>query len=628
MNFFERQEAARKLSRRLVALFVMAVLGIVLAVNVALGLFFGGFEPVAMLVASLVTLGIIGVASLFRVSGLRNGGGAVARELGGTLVAEDTTDPHYRRLRNVVEEIAIASSVPVPEIYVLEKESGINAFAAGWSTSDAAVAVTRGALEKLNRDELQGVVAHEFSHILNGDMRLNIRLMGGLFGILVLALIGRQVMHGARFTPRSRNNNAGAIMVVALVVMVIGYIGLFFGRLIKAGVSRQREYLADASAVQFTRQTRGIAGALKKIGGIPEGSKLQQAEGEEVSHMLFGDGVGFSSMFATHPPLLKRIQALEPAFRADEFAELSRRWSSSPPSGLQEDVALGLVGGGVSMPAADGAADVVPTGVVANVATPEAPDYVLAGAMIQAIPDAFRNAARRAEEAQSLVWGLLFSLEGEVRERQHFELAARHGKDAADRALHWAQRLVELHPMSRLPLAELAFPVLRRRPRVELQAFSDSVHAMVHADGRISAFEYCLGQLIETQVHEALDPARHWRAGRRKLSQARGELATLLALLAQLGHEDTAGARRAFHAGLSRSLPSQHIEYAPPAQGITALDEAWPVLDELEPTSKALLVEGMVEAISHDGRVGVAQAELLRTACAVLHCPVPPLVHT
>ena len=627
MNFFERQEAARKLSRRLVALFVLAVLGIVLAVNLALGFYFGGFAPGPMLLASLVTLGVIGVASLFRVSGLRNGGGAVARELGGTLVAEDTTDPHYRRLRNVVEEIAIASSVPVPEIYVLEQEAGINAFAAGWSTSDAAVAVTRGALEKLNRDELQGVVAHEFSHILNGDMRLNIRLMGALFGILVLALIGRQVMHGSRFTPRSRNNNAGAVMVVALAVMVIGYIGLFFGRLIKAGVSRQREYLADASAVQYTRQTRGIAGALKKIGGIPEGSKLTQAEGEEVSHMLFGDGVGFSSMFATHPPLLERIQALEPAFRADEFKELSRQWASAPPSGLQEDVALGLVGGGASMPAAGAASDVVPTGVVAHVAAPDAPDYVFAGTMIEAIPDPFRQAARHAEEATALVWGLLFSNDGEVRERQHFELAARHGQPAADRALHWADRQDELHPLSRLPLAELAFPVLRRRPRGELQAFSDSVHALVHADGRISAFEYCLGQLLETQVHEALDPGRHWRRGHRKLSQSREALATVLALLAQLGHEDEAGARRAFHAGLGRSLPNQHIEYAVPAQGITALDDVWPVLDELEPTSKALLVEGMVEAISHDGRIGVAQAELLRTVCAVLHCPVPPLVH-
>lgn len=627
MNFFERQEAARKLSRRLVALFVLAVLGIVAAVNVALGVFFGGFAPGPMLLASVVTLAVIGLASLFRVAGLRGGGGNVARELGGTFVAEDTTDPQYRRLRNVVEEIAIASSVPVPEIYVLENEPGINAFAAGWAPADAAVAVTRGALEKLNRDELQGVIAHEFSHILNGDMRLNIRLMGGLFGILVLALIGRKVLQGSHLAGRgARNNGAAAVMVAALAVMLVGYIGLFFGRLIKAGVSRQREYLADASAVQFTRQSRGIAGALKKIGGIPEGSKLGRSEGEEISHMLFGDGVGLSSMFATHPPLLKRIQALDPEFNAAGLATLKRQWATTPPSGLEEDRVMGLAPAAAPLPGATARIDLAPVAVMAHVATPDSEDYLRAGSIVGAIPEPMRAAARTSESAVALVYGLLFSADEKVREHQHLELAARRGQDKADQARDWAARLVELHPMLRLPLAELAFPVIRRRPEADLQAFSDAVHALVHADGRVSAFEYCLGQLLETQVHEAIDPSRSRRGGRRKLVEAREEVAMLLSLLAQLGHDEESDARRAFQSGMNRCLPHQHIAYAPPGDGMLALDEAWPVLDELQPPSKALLVEAMAEAISHDGRVHVAQSELLRTACAVLHCPLPPIL--
>ncbi|WP_227978195.1 M48 family metallopeptidase [Arenimonas daejeonensis] len=288
-----------------------------------------------MVLASLVSLGIIGVASLYRISSLRAGGAAVARQMGGTPVPEDTHDFHYRRLRNVVEEIAIASGVPVPQIFVLEEEAGINAFAAGYATSDAAVAVTRGALDRLNRDELQGVIAHEFSHVLNGDMRLNIRLMGMLFGILALAIIGRKVLqHG-----RGNSKDAAPVMLAALGLLVIGYVGMFFGRLIKAGVSRQREFLADSSAVQFTRQTAGLAGALKKIGGLQEGSKLASRDTEEVAHMLFGDGVGYSSLFATHPPLLARIQALEPAFKPQAFEDLAARWQMHPPSGLDEDAA-------------------------------------------------------------------------------------------------------------------------------------------------------------------------------------------------------------------------------------------------------------------------------------------------
>src|SRR6056297_1981581 len=317
MNFFEHQDRARKQTRVLVVAFMLAVLAIVMAMNLVMLGVFGRFQSAeqgwfspgfwlangqVVLWTSLATVLVVVLASAYRSAQLRGGGGQVARELGGVEVTGDSNDPLRRRLLNVVEEMAIASGVPVPQVFVLEHEPGINAFAAGWSPADAAVAVTRGTLETLNREELQGVIAHEFSHVFNGDMRLNIRLIGVLFGILALAVVGRRMLTSMHLTRGGRNKNAGGIVLVALAVVVIGYVGLFFGRWIQAAVSRQREYLADASAVQFTRSPEGIAGALKKIGAATAGSRLV-VNTQEVGHMLFASSLS-SRLMATHPPLV------------------------------------------------------------------------------------------------------------------------------------------------------------------------------------------------------------------------------------------------------------------------------------------------------------------------------------
>src|SRR5690606_25775673 len=268
---------------------------------------------------------------------------------------------------------------------VLENAAAINAFAAGYSTSDAAIAVTRGALDRLNRDELQGVIAHEFSHVLNGDMRLNIRLMGVLFGILMISLIGRKVL----YLGGGRSRNAAAVMVAALVALAVGSIGMFFARMIKASVSRSRERLADASAVQFTRQTAGLAGALKKIAGLPDGARLtDKANAEEASHMLFGDGVGFSGLFATHPPLLERILALEPGFKGEELERLRSEWSVAASSGLEEELLMGLDAQRGGLQARDARRDVTPPMVAAQIGSPEAVDYRRAEAFVQGMPEA------------------------------------------------------------------------------------------------------------------------------------------------------------------------------------------------------------------------------------------------
>ncbi len=663
MNFFERQRQVRRLSTRLVLLFVLAVIGIVVVVNVAAIFAFNATaaDPgqlagfVAMV--TVATVAAIGLAALVRTLALRGGGGKVARELGGVPVPPDTTDPELRRLRNVVEEMALASGVPVPEVYILPEETAINAFAAGWGPSDAAVAVTRGALQRLNRDELQGVIAHEFAHVVNGDMRLNIRLMGLLFGILFLTVIGRGLSRSGLISGgnRQRGNSGGGVnplLLVGLALLVAGYVGVLAGRLIQASVSRQREYLADASAVQYTRQTRGIAGALKKIGGLSDGSELKSPKRDEVGHMLFGEAAR-TSWFATHPPLADRIRALEPSFDPAELQRLSQQWAAAPPSGRQEDVALGLApatpaqptpgqtptdqtavaqaAGGVRpkaspLPVPGTRVRLAPTEVLGRVAAPTENAYQHAAALLDQIPAPLLDRARNRDTAVPLLLGLLLSAEPQVRQHQYDALARQHGREPADAALGQAQALTGLHPMLVLPLAELTFPALRDRPAAELESIVAAVFTLIHADGAINVSEYCLSRLMLAEIQESLRPDSRWRTDRRTLTDARSAAGFLLATLAQVGHTEPADAQRAFQAGVDLLLPGTTWAYAPPENGVLALETAWPVLDGLRPADKERLVAAVVAVISHDQMMTVAEIELLRTICGLLHCPLPPMV--
>lgn len=640
MNFFERQAQTRRQSRRLVLLFAAAVAGIVLTVTGAVFLLLlwsysprelaaaGGGWGVAlqswpvMLGVAFLTGTVIGCCSLYRIASLSGGGRSVARAMGGREVGEDTRDPELRRLRNVVEEMAIASSVPVPAIFVLEDEPAINAFAAGYSTSDAAVAVSRGALLHLNRDELQGVVAHEFSHVLNGDMRLNIRLMGALFGILALGVIGARILE---FTRGGRSSRDGApVIVIALVLMVVGYIGVFFGRLIKAAVSRQREYLADASAVQFTRQTQGIAGALKKIAGLPVGSRLKSAETEEVAHMLFGEGMGFSGLFATHPPLHERIRAVDPGFSGAELERLRAQWLARPPHGLEEDVALGFATPDAALPAVEQPIALQAERVVEHVANPDERDYLSAGALRAAIPPAIESALQVPERAQAVLLGLLLDLRPALRGQQLHAVRELLGEEAAEELQVESALLIGLHPALRLPIVLLALPTVRHLGRAGQQKLAEAVDAMVHADGELDLFEFALGLLLGRQVEDSLNPARRARLPLVKLGSVAEHAAELLAVLAAHGHADEVEARRAYLSALHTCLPQLARPYRAPADWRHSLEQALPKLDAVDPAGKRLLVEAMAVAIAHDGQVSLVEAELLRTVCAYLGCPLPP----
>ncbi len=659
MNFFAQQELARSHTRRMLVLFVLAVVCIVGAIDLVLAIAFGvgrehgvtgiggySFESTSnlrlLLWPTVIVLGVIGLSSLYKVSSLRGGGGVVARQLGATLVPADTTDFALRRLRNVVEEIAIASGVPVPEIYVLENEPAINAFASGYTPADAAVTVTRGCMDKLTRDELQGVVAHEFSHVLNGDMRLNIRLMGVLFGILVVGILGRKVLEG---TGSSRDS--GGVAVFGLAICAVGFIGVFFGRLIKAGISRQREFLADASAVQFTRQTLGISGALKKIGGLAEGSKLASSGTEEVAHMLFGDGVGYSALFATHPPLQERILVLDPHFKPAELATIAAAWSEPVQAGDGEGAEVSISGFAPAGSVSASAPPAAKTGITADrlaslplatatlrlattpaaqEAAPTHADIVNAGTISAGIPESLRAAAYMSERAPQLVFAMTLDADAALRAKQlgivekNYDASVRAGVEEL------AGGLLQLHPLQRLPLAQLAFPVLRRRPRPQLQGFLRALNQLLQADGKVAIEEYCLAKLIGVQVVDALDPSRARPTGGMKLPAVAAEIADIVAIVAEYGSDDPADAQRAYLLGMHEVLPDAIPAYAPPQEWSGALDRALPKLDLLTPAGKELLVRGLTQAISADNVVTVIESELLRTICAAVHCPLPPVL--
>ena len=645
MNFFAQQERARANTQRMLVLFVLAVICIVGAIDIVLFIAFGGMgdkhhaaklsataAPQVMFWTSVFVLILIASCSFYKISSLRSGGGAVAKQLGALQVEPSSPDFAHKRLRNVVEEMAIASGVPVPEIYILEDEEAINAFAAGYTPSDAAVTVTRGAMNKLTRDELQGVIAHEFSHVLNGDMRLNIRLMGVLFGILVIGIVGRKIVEN---TGRSRDSNG--FVALGIAILIIGYIGVFFGRLIKAGISRQREFLADASAVQFTRQSLGIGGALKKIGALAEGSKLASSEKEEVAHMLFGDGVGYSAMFATHPPLEQRIKAIDPQYDPQELARIAAAWSQPVSVGDDDSADASIAGfapavrgaavaraAAASLPQAGTQMKIDATQITQRGTLPTQDDIANAGAIRTSIPERLRIASHMPTGAMQIIFALTLDADADRKAKQlrivekYFDAAMRTGTEDLGGAV------ADLHPLQRLPLAQLAFPSLRRLPRPQLQTFLIVLNQLPQAEGIAAIEDYCLSKLIGVQVVDALNPSQAQPNGSLKLPACAAELVDVFTVVAEYGSDNPADAERAYLLGMHEVLPDAIPAYQERPEWQLALDRALPKLDTLVPAGKELLVRGLTQAIAADGVVTVVEAELLRTICAALHCPLPP----
>ena len=637
MNFFDAQDRARRATRWLIVVYSLTTILIVAGVTAVVGgalYFLGspGLPPdrsVLLVTAVLATLLIVG-STLYRTAALSAGGSRVAVDMGGTPVPPDVQDPLRRRLRNVVEEISIASGVPVPDIYVLEAESGINAFAAGYSPGDAAIAVTRGALDVLDRDELQGVIAHEFSHILNGDMRINIRMMGVLFGVMVLSLIGRIVLRGGYHSGavyRRRNRNAPVIMAVGVGLVILGWIGVLSARMIKAAVSRQRETLADASAVQFTRQTRGLANALKKIGGYSEKSYLRAADPEEVSHMLFARGSRLASLFATHPPLIQRIQALDPAFRAEDFPRVVPQPQGAPP--MSQAMGLAEAAANTDTPGLETGGGPEGRTVADSVGNPGSRQIAFARKLRESIPDALYGAAHGEATAFLLTLALVLDRSGRHLDRQLHLIAEQFGSERTSIVKRYHEELLEAGPEFNLPLLEISFPALKQRPVAQLQFLIDIVRRLVETDGEVDLFEYCFYRVLVASLDPAGVPLRRESGGKLSKRAAREAALKLLRIVAGFGHDSPARREMAFRAG-TKALGTWAADAVAgngsAVMSVAELDESLDLLRGIGMTAKERLINALSAVVEHDRRLTVVESELMRAVCASLDCPLPPLL--
>ncbi len=643
MDFFRRQEEARRRTRWLVALYVVALLAVVGAVDLVLltlvanlgngmaapvlpGPAWLAAHPQAVVWTTLLVGGLIGVAGLYRHAQLGGGGGHVAIALGGERVLPQAGDPLHRRLLNVVEEMAIAAGLPVPEVYVLEQEAGINAFAAGFTPADAAIGVTRGALEELDRDALQGVIAHEFSHIQNGDMRLNTRLIGPLFGLTVLALVARQILwHLPRLARRGRTGGVAVLATLAAgLVFALGSVGLLFGRLIQAAVSRHREYLADAAAVQYTRNPAGLRNALVRIGAGLQGSRINQPEAAEVAHLLFAPLR--RTAFATHPPLVARIRALDPAFDPAEFGQL-RAALDAGRRGVSAQAAAhagqgpvpgharleGLVALGTALQAG---------GLPTRIGNPLYVHVEAAAALRSSLPAALVEASAERHGAEALLLALCLDEDEDNRRLQLAFIARQLGPAVADRVTALLGDTDALDPAWRLPLLFRLVPVLRRLVRDERRRLMGCLHALLQREGaRLSLHAYVLRKLAYGQLLDSA-AAGPVGLGRLSLHAVRDELVVLFAVLSAAGH-DEASADAAYRAGLGGLLGGEPPPRRMPDHWPARLDQALTRLDRLAPAARAQLVEALGRTVAHDGHLRIGEAELLRAVCAVLHCPMP-----
>jgi Zn-dependent protease with chaperone function len=653
MDFFAQQDRTRRKTKLLVFYFILAVAAIILACYFAGLIVLNAaqshhhhydeqsqlvlWDPKLFLGVTVGVLAVILIGSGYKTMALASGGSAVSEMMGGRLVNPNTNDPDERKLLNVVEEMAIASGVPVPQVYVMDEEGGINAFAAGHKPGDATITVTRGCMKLLSRDELQGVIGHEFSHILNGDMRLNLRLMGIIFGILCLAIVGRVLLQTARSGGRGRGQNP--LPLLGLLLLVIGYIGVFFGRLIQAAVSRQREFLADASSVQFTRNPGGITGALKKIGGLGEtGSHVSHVHTEELSHMFFSNGVSepFIGLLETHPPLAERIRVFDPNFdgkfprvRYDERDQPSEEISKPkrPPMPNLFGTMLGgaiLASCGAEKPPVIRSHSVLP-----SLGNPTPLHLKYAGQLRDSLPDSVKAAAREPLDAVALIYAMLLSPDETPRTTQLAGLAQR-----VEPAVH--QKTAALYPdvsgaaaHAHLPMVNLALGALRQLTAEQFQQFSQTLEWLIESDGKIELFEFVLQKIVLRHLALQFSGARPPVAQYYTLKPLLPDCAVVLSALANIGSSDATEIEKAFETGAPYLRAPDNIELGllPREQcGVDQIDAALNRLALAVPTIKKNLIEACVYTVGADDVIVESEAELLRAVADTLDCPIPPFV--
>ncbi len=626
MNFFEHQEQSRKKTVQLVFLMIIAVFAIIGCVYAAVMAVFytqdiktgGGpvawFDPSVFSAVALAVLTLIIGGSIVKLIALRRGGDYVAESMGGRPVHPETQDPKEKQLMNVIDEMALASGIAVPTAYVLDQEQGMNAFAAGDNPTNAVVAVTRGCLNQLSRDELQGVVAHEFSHILNGDMRLDLRLIGMISGIMVLATAGRIVLRStanSRRTISSRSKSSGPILLFGLLLLVIGYAGVLAARIIQSAVSRQREFLADASAVQFTRNPSGIAGALKKIGGFAKGSLVRAPLAGEASHLFFSSAI--ATLFATHPPLAERIRRIDPGF-SGEFAAIPE---TTAPFGEETPIA--------AFSDAPQAMRMAPGQVAEAVGTIDPEQVKYSSMLLQSIPAAIRRELTDPMGASSVVLALLFSRDGHEKNLQMDGIRQLFPVERISHILGLDAMLEGLDPGLRLPLVDLAMPMLRRMSPQQTETFRQAMKALAETDGRLNFFEFAIGLIIAVRLNgQAQKPGG--RYGFKSIEPLMDDAAALISKLATEGNSDPAQAQKAFAAAMGQ-IPGNRAETPPMSDpSFSTVEIAISRLAAATPGVKKTILDVCAHCVLFDRTVSMAEAEMLRAVAYALELPLPPFL--
>ncbi|WP_096085237.1 M48 family metallopeptidase [Agaribacterium haliotis] len=664
MNFFEHQDDARRKSRLLSLLLACAVVALILATSLFLALFLYYFDAgvsstgaiqvqqqnffsrfgqllrsEAMLWISLGVVTVVAAGSLFKYWELKRGGTYVAESLGGKLLLHEHADTKQRQLLNIVEEMALASGHAVPRVYLLDDQS-INAFAAGFNSSNAVIGVTEGCIEQLNRDQLQGVIAHEFSHIHHGDMKLNMRLVAALHGILMIALIGELLLRSSGRSRHGSRNKSQQLMPLGLGLLALGWGGKLFGSLIKSAVSRQREYLADASAVQYTRNPTGIAGALFRIQNHQHGGLLHEANASEFSHFYFASGVRnwTGKLFATHPELAERILRVYPGGTTQLKSELEKnlkedkegQTTSETNADKQQQTKQAAVLAGSAI------ASGMPTGtkkplkhastetsVKASGAQTaegllksagELPEYSLAASrkLIDKLPTAVYQACHNPFEARALCYLMLLHSAGDERNKQ-LELLKQRAHPRSWQSLCKLMRTTQqMDKQLKLPLLQLSLPALQQQSPRQRQVFFANCKTLIQADDKISLFEWCFYCVVNNALHNQARPFQQ-----KSLSKLKTQVLDLLAIAAYMSSDPAS----AYAAGCAQLWPEQHkLPERPPLKKLKTLGATLP---QLKPLQKPLLLKALHNCINADNYVNLQEYSLLRCFGILLDCPLP-----
>ena len=639
MDFSARQDLARRNTTMLIALMALSVIclaGTLCLVVFAFSYYRNPFRAVdeAYLVYGWIfigTIALVAAGSLWKTWEVGQAGGrGIAESLGGRLVDSGTADPADRRLLNIVEEMSIASGVATPQVYVLDDETSINAFAAGFTTGDAVVAVTRGTRDQLDRDALQGVIAHEFSHILNGDMAMNLRLSGVVHGVLLIALTGRLVLRSLRHVRTSNNKNGGGIIVAAVLLgvtmLVVGYLGWLFGQIIKAAVSRQREYLADASAVQFTRNPDGLAKALATIGSN-RSTRISAPNAEEASHLFFGEAINpFLGMFSTHPPIPERLRALRAMGSTVVVADGATAAVSAAVLADSGDHAVQALAPAIAAEPATAVRPLAAKDIAALAGSVSPSDVVWSRAILAALPPILRRSAQDTVGAQALCLALLLDRRPEFATLQ-LDLLERTEPPALVREIRTLQPHALAAAASALSLVSLAAPALRQLDPPKRRAFLRSCADLARHDGLVTMHEYAISRVL---THH-LSPRP--QANLLPLKPLLDDAALVLSALAHAGagfvsataDRPPRSAATAFAAGVRLLLGRDGSLPLTPAEGLLPerLDRAFDRLGGALPGVRRRLVEAATAVVAADGTVTAAEAELLRLVATALEVPLP-----